>query len=48
LLSGILPNTNDNVTINPEHILTIPSEQIAGAGTLNDLYGFLVFLLTKS
>jgi RHS repeat-associated protein len=35
-LSGILPNANDNVTINTGHILTIPSGQIAGAGTLND------------
>ncbi|MDZ7897952.1 MAG: hypothetical protein U5N85_07985 [Arcicella sp.] len=35
-LSGILPNANDNVTINTGHTLTIPSGQIAGAGTLND------------
>ena len=35
-LSGLLPNANDNVTINTGHMLTIPSGQIAGAGILND------------
>ena len=35
-LSGLLPNDNDNVTINAGHTLTIPSGQIAGAGILND------------
>jgi RHS repeat-associated protein len=35
-LSGLLPNANDNVTINTGHTLTIPSGQIAGAGILND------------
>ena len=35
-LSGILPTSNDNVTINTGQIITIPSGQIAGAGILND------------
>jgi len=35
-LSGLLPTTFDNVTINLGHIITIPSGQIAGAGILND------------
>jgi RHS repeat-associated protein len=35
-LSGLLPNANDNVTINTGHTLTIPNGQIAGAGILND------------
>jgi RHS repeat-associated protein len=35
-LSGVFPLANDNVTINTGHILTIPSGQIASAGTLND------------
>lgn len=34
--SGILPISNDNVTINSGHTLTIPAGQIASAGTLND------------
>ena len=35
-LSGISPTANDNVTINTGQTVTIPSGQIAGAGTLND------------
>ena len=35
-LTGILPTANDNVTINTGQTITIPSGQIAGAGTLND------------
>ena len=35
-LSGLLPNANDNVTINTGHTLTIPNGQIVGAGILND------------
>ena len=35
-LSGLLPLSNDNVTINTGHTLTIPNGQIASAGVLND------------
>ena len=35
-LSGFLPLSNDNVTINTGHTLTIPNGQIASAGVLND------------
>ena len=35
-LSGTLPLSNDNVTINTGQMITIPNSQIASAGILND------------